>query len=612
MKYLRDNFYVENEGNIKSEYIKLPRYSFNAIYIIEDRNFWKPYADICSKEDDLVLCIDFGLKKQLEEEGYTVAYLNHIVHPDMLGKLNWEMHGFLNNWYKDDQGKDILEYEGFNIGDTLLLNILNDVTNFCHFFFSGCAVRCLQFNQIHIGASNSIAGILEKAGLVFNSRSSIGNRQLPSYYFPISRWMDEKVNLVSWKMRCKGIVARGFDYVFLLTDLLFGKKKVTFFIQNHFNTQAVISQLNNNKDVKLILGNYSGIRNILNERRVFYKKYPSREGSILIRKFRQSKKSKWQFEEYIISDFLYELITPIIEVNIDAAISKIKSIRSYFKRNPIQVMVPITNLWMDNRLLMQYCFMQKVPVFMILNGLMTLPFWNDARDSDWVNCFGMAMKEDYFKNAANALPLGDPRMDIYASAPIKEIDRKVPTIVIGSAGFNLLDLNSYLAVEFDFLNEIYSALSYLCEEGFPFKLIIKARSNAYKILYEQMLSEFFPTMQTDIEQDASFHEIIQRADLYITFYSQTVFEASCLGIPVIYYKNDTQEVNRPFNGCTELVTARTINELKEKIRLFYADSDIFTPFLQREVMEEYVGPLDGLSTKRNIDFMFSLVKNSSC
>jgi spore coat polysaccharide biosynthesis predicted glycosyltransferase SpsG len=105
-------------------------------------------------------------------------------------------------------------------------------------------------------------------------------------------------------------------------------------------------------------------------------------------------------------------------------------------------------------------------------------------------------------------------------------------------------------------------------------------------------------------------EVLLKAEFFISIYSQTLFEASCLGIPVLYYKKDTQVSHPPFDGKSELVTAFCFDDLVAKMEMFYSNHSIYEPFMDKKVMEKYVGALDGKNTERNLDFIYSLVGQS--
>lgn len=274
-------------------------------------------------------------------------------------------------------------------------------------------------------------------------------------------------------------------------------------------------------------------------------------------------------------------------------------------------MVPVTNLWLNNRLIMNYCKENNIPIFMIINGLLNTDFTHEAKDSDWVNCYSESIKKEYYKNSATAIPLGDPRMDAYSAIKPRHINYQYPNIVIGAAGFDPTDLNSYVAYEFDFLFDILQVINDLRTEGYKNQVVLKVRANGYIGLYKSFIDEYYPQLNVKIEQAIPFIEVVKQADLYISFYSQTVFEASCLGVPVIYFKKDNQYFHAPFNNnSNELTTAINTEELKSKISAFYSQDSCFDLFLTKQVMEKYIGNLDGKNTERNLEFIDSLIKNN--
>jgi len=58
-----------------------------------------------------------------------------------------------------------------------------------------------------------------------------------------------------------------------------------------------------------------------------------------------------------------------------------------------------------------------------------------------------------------------------------------------------------------------------------------------------------------------------------------------------------------------LVTACNIDELQEKFNQFYNGDDSFNAFMEKTVLEKYIGPLDGNNTQRNIDFIMDLISS---
>ena len=114
-------------------------------------------------------------------------------------------------------------------------------------------------------------------------------------------------------------------------------------------------------------------------------------------------------------------------------------------------------------------------------------------------------------------------------------------------------------------------------------------------------------MSVSLFDSIPINQIYERVDFFISIYSQSLFEASCLGIPVLYYKNDTQYFQPPFDGESEIVTGFTPDDLISKIEAFYNRDAIYDSFKEKKIMGKYIGPLDGQNLKRNMDFIYSLM-----
>ncbi len=589
--------------------LKIRDISYDKVFIVDDRNFWAACEKKCNKATDLVLCIDFALKLLLEESGYIVAFLDQIIDGEILQNYNFEMHNFLNSWHQAANGQNLLCYKYYNIGDALLLNVYNDITNFCHFFFNILAIKQLKYQLLYVCVNEGlITEIFDKLQIHYTHLEISNIDSKTSYFFPVSKWMNEKVNRTSLKDRFKDFVALTFDQIFWAVDTVKKASKPKLYIQGYFPTFGIIEKLKSDNQIDLILGNYTNLKTIYKERRVrFTKSNTNIDLPKIIQEFQKANKVKWEVDGILLSDYLHQIIKPVIERHFVDVAFKAESITRYFKNNPIKAMVPITNLWATNRLIMQYCKHNNIPIFMIINGLLNVDFIHDAKDSDWVNCYSESIKREYFNNSDSALPLGDPRMDMYAGYGKKEINRDLPTIIIGAAGFDVTDLNCYLAYEFDFLFDILTAISATNHEGEKSNLILKVRANGYVSLYKSFITEYFPDLEIRLEQTAPFKEVIKQADLYITFYSQTVFEASSIGIPVIFYKKNDQKIHAPFDGCSELCTANNIEGLKELINSFYLNDNCYAEFLKKNILEKYIGHIDGNNINRNVQFIKSII-----
>jgi hypothetical protein len=256
------------------------------------------------------------------------------------------------------------------------------------------------------------------------------------------------------------------------------------------------------------------------------------------------------------------------------------------------------------------CKEKNIPSYLIINGLLGPEYSDESKHATYINAYSESIKKYYFRGINNVVTLGDPRMDMYAFES-KLIDRITPTISIGASGFNSVELNSYVAVEFDFLYDVLSALTVLKSQKNNFNIIIKVRGNGYKNQYDAFVKQYFSDLNIKIEDTIDMKTVLLKTDFYISIYSQTLFEASCLGIPVVYYKKDTEIMNPPFDNNSELVTVTNMKELVQSYYDFKNKNKCFDLFLNKNVMEKYIGFLDGKNLERNLDFIYELLEDKN-
>jgi hypothetical protein len=282
---------------------------------------------------------------------------------------------------------------------------------------------------------------------------------------------------------------------------------------------------------------------------------------------------------------------------------------NHLNKKQIKLAVLIANIGLVATLVDCVCKTKRIPSYLIINGLMSGDYLDEGKYATVINSYSKGIKEDYFRGLNNIVCLGDPRMDLYASSrQTRLINRDAPTVTIGTSAYNPIDLNSYLAEEFDFMHDVLSALCFFKGQGVQLQIVIKVRANGYREQYQHFVQEFFPGLAVEILDTIPFRSILEKTDLYISLYSQTLFEASCLGIPCLYYKKDSIVFGPPFDGCSGLVMADNEDDLVKAIADFRANHARFDDFLQTSVMERYIGPLDGACLERNLNIIYDLLK----
>ncbi|WP_295127419.1 hypothetical protein [uncultured Chitinophaga sp.] len=594
-------------------HINLPIMSYRSIYIVESACFWPAVQEVVDGQLDLVLTLDFALKNKLTEEGLKVVYLDHILKTEFLERCNFELHNFLDNWYKQPDGSDFFTFRDIPTGNSFLLNLVNPVSYHVHFLVNLLAVKSLQYEQLYVAAEDvTVLGLLNELEIRHTLLSDVPVRKARTYFFPISKWMNEKISGRSLKTKVRDFIYAALDKSLSVYDYVFTRNKTYVMVQHYFPTAPIIQQLRQDKAILLVVKNYSKtLWGILRERRIPPAATADRYevlGKEAFKRFNATTFASWEIGGFDVAGSLKVVIENIIESLVPEAFAKVGAIARFFGRYPVKLMIPVTDLWMENRLIMNYCKQHKIPVFMVINGLLIHNFEKEGRDCDWVNGYSQTMKDDYFYGAENVWCLGDPRMDHYAVQSPRNVNRNTPNITIGAAGYSPVDLNSYLAYEFEFIHGILTACRLLKQEGRAFTITLKIRANNYSGHYKTFVDEYFGDLSVQVIQHTPFQEVILKADVYISFFSQTIFEATALRIPAIYYKNDTQVLNRPFDQQSELVTVSTPEELAGALHAFFEADERFDLLMDRQVLEKYIGPMDGRNTDRNIAAIYSLIK----
>lgn len=592
---------------------ELSKRDLRHIFLAEDRDRWRSCPFDYDPKRDLVLTFDFGLKREIEAAGGKAEYLDHLVAPEVMERYNHEMYAFFAAWHYDQAGEDIFAYRGLKVGNAFRIEIWNDVTYNSRLFISLIAVKGLRYEKIYCGLEDKRAldFLLQLDG---RAVAWPPGRQTPAgtkYYFPIFRWNGEKLNRTGLKTRARSFLTGLADRLLGLVDKFSpaGKRRPAVVVHNYYPTVEIIRRLKKDKTLEVILES-SPVPELFTQRRLPVWRTSGKHrrlASEKIKDFWQKKCAGWSVEGVDLSEPLYRSVVDRIERSLPYHLYYVDALTRFFSVQSPSLAVAIANIGSINCLVLNYCEKHGVPRYLIINGLMLSASMDEAKDATWINSYGRSIRDNYFRGLNNVVSLGDARMDAYAVGGRKSVDRENPTIVIGAAGYDNCDLNSYVAYEFDYLNDVLTALRELRQKGRPMRLVLKIRANGYLGQYRSFIDEYFPDLPVELVDGRPIREVLSAADLYVSIYSQTIFEAAAAGVPAIYYKKDTQILFPPFDGRSELVTAVDAADLKGKIELFYGRSEIFNGFMDKKAMEKYIGPLDGKNLERNLEFIYSLV-----
>ena len=590
---------------------------YRHILILESRFWWENCKASFDLEKDLLLTYDLGLQRDVEELGGQAFFVDHLVDNLVMQESNSLVYKFFRQWHLDVDGKDIFEYRSIPFGFSFRLEIWNDLVSYVRTRISLEVLREIQYERLFVGTQlGLIESTLDEMKLSFVpvSIGKVGTEG--AYFFPIHSWMDEKVRYqgvggIKYKLRDFASSLQG--VLMLWIDRLSCRRnsKPAIFVQEYHPTRRLVQQLYQDSKVRLVLASFSRSRGwfryIPITRRA--KEY-QHDASDLMQDFRVKRHAKLiTLNGVDISEGIYRIIDKRISACIAESMRALDCIIRYLDKNPIELEVLIANIGQIAPLVDCVCKSRSVPSYLIINGMLGNDFQDESKYATVINSYSISIKENYFRGMENVVCLGDPRMDTYAQklTSQRKINRDRPTITIGASGHNNTDLNSYLAVEFDFLFDVLQALSIVKNGGVSLNVIIKVRANGYRGQYETFVKEYFSELVDEIIDIAPMSNVFEKTDFFISIYSQTLFEASCMGIPCLYYKKDTEIMDPPFDGNSELVTVENVDDLVDAILDFRSGNPRYAQFLEKSVMEKYIGPLDGKNLERNMDFVYGLL-----
>jgi len=588
------------------------------IYIVEDRSCWIRMPENFDLEQDLVLTFDFSLWHLIRSMGGRAEFLDSLSTQAENQSNNFVIQDYLRHWYQDGNGEDIFKYQNINFGPSLLLEIWNDVVDEVRLALCLSVVSNTLFERLFlISPSERLQDFVSYMGLSAEVHNVARDLSSTVYYFPIQKWLNSKFSHSSLLLRLSEfLLNKRAQSVFVLLRLGFlSTKKKNIFVHEYHPTRDILSHLQRNNNYRVFQGDISrsrGIKGLL-------------LGDIPIPLYGRpddyTRKAKELAEDFFSrsSSGIVTTTGQDLTIRIRNLISKrligvlpkylqsLSSINRNFNAMNLDLIILISNLGRIPSLLHCLSSGSDTPSYLVINGMLLSDFTDDSKFATHINAYSESIRDNYFSQQRNVVALGDPRMDRYAKIPSKAPERNRPVVTIGTSGFNPVDLNSNLAVEFQFLAEVLTAIQFETNGDFQPRIVLKCRENNYKHQYQSFVSEYFSSMEVDLSSEVSIDAVLSKSDLYISISSQTIFQAAAMGVRTIYHQSDRELMHTPFDGKSEIISTSDVSSMRITLRDFASGSSKFDLFLDKSVLEKYIGPLDGRNLQRNLDFIENLV-----
>lgn len=596
---------------LKEEY----RGIYRKVLIVQDRAVWAARQPVLGP-GDLVLTFDLGLIKDVRAAGHSSGILDHVVDPVLMHRLNYDVYGFFARWHLDAQGKDIVMHRDVAFGACFSQEIGNDIIYSARLALCFLALKGLKAESIHYGLRDPMARMLAEQ---YGPAGDFCDGELVNgemYYFPVFKYMDEIVRPSGLVQKLKNGIRRSHNQAASFFQSLSGRDRhmPAAFIQTYFPTMPVIDLAEQEGKLQVYLEGYPGqwvkeLRHCTLPIATVSEQHKGTAARIL-RDWEKRRAAELVVDGVDIGSVINRLIGERLAPRLPEYVATLETYLEYFKCRRLNVIVLIANIGMKSNILLAIGRLKKIPSFIIVNGYLSGDFDFESRNADWVNCYGRLIRKNYYHDAPHVVCLGDPRMDAY----VERAKRKSPApslrprIVIGAGGYDSIDLNGHLCAEFGFLDVVLEVCSRCLARGRVFDLTIKIRRNSYINQYQSFCREFFPGLTIDIVNDVPMVDVLAKADFYVATHSQTHFEAAILGVPSVYLKNYDSFIDPPYDEKSELTTVRTAEALEKCLERFFRGEPVGRAFMDRSVLEQYFGLLDGGSTRRNLDFIMKLAK----
>lgn len=591
---------------------------YRNIFVVDSIHWANSIEKLYDNKLDLVLTFDFHCFKYFKDNNFEVYFIDRLLDKQVNDINNFKFYDFFKKWHLDSNGNDIFKFKGIEFGFALRLEIWNDLSFFVRNVSNLQLLKTISIEKVYLGTDlMEIKLIFRKLGIEYLVLPKMSLKNNVTYFFDIHKWMDEKVRYTGFKgikyvLRDLASLLQG--SILILVDLIsFNHRRKNYvFIQEYHPTQTIIRDLSLNTNLKIVLATFNKSFGAFRYIPIFpwSKKYDVYSNNLL-KNLDNKKCEKLILENSLdITDVVYEIIQRRIAPRLNEYINELNCIIRYFKIFSFKLIVLVTNIGKTATLVSCVAKANKVPSYLVINGIMSGDFLDESKYADFINSYSTSIKNNYFKGMNNVVTLGDPRMDRYSNLRFRKINYERPTISIGTSAYSVIDLNSNLAIEFEFIYDIAIAIKHYLQKGYDFNVILKVRPNGYIEQYKAFFRQYFPEMvNIEFYDNVSMNSIFEKTDLYISLYSQTLFEASCWGIPCIYYMNHRETIDPPFDGKVELVTAINSDELVDLFMDFMNKDAKFDLFRDKKNMEKYIGHLDGNNLKRNIDFINNLISN---
>lgn len=578
------------------------------IYYITKCNSIKLLPQNSDEKQNLILLVEeFHVKNFLVKSGYNkVFYIDDFITCELAEKYNVLAHSLSIDWSKDDECQDILKIDGIGIGEIFYWHFMQKIfVPFFKFFLAALKIiEIYKVKKIFIDTDFlNYVKIFELLNIEYEVFNNEPDDSVEYEYLVGKKYQyvspDEllAVPVADFTKKIYFAVRTVFNYANFLNA-----KRRNILVSSYYPTKPVIKKL---------LLNFNNVIYFIDE--IYAQPYEFNIKSVIdiddlkIKLAAPFFRKKFIFEGIDCSDYFMCQIIRFVFDNKNKIEDAFCRVSSFINNNSIALFfAAVDGSWL-NKIAVKICQMLKIPTVVLANGIICDNYQNEAKRCDFNITYSSSIKKDYYKNARNAVVIGNPYFDQYARFKMKKIlPKKTYKVFICPVTYSPNAINCSKHLEDEYLFDILKTLAFYNMNKKTLAIYIKPHP-ASSIEYLKYFLKYYKFHDIQIV-NGRFGDVIKKADLYISNWSTSNFEAAALGIPVIYYKKDKMIFHKPFDGDSEMPAARNQSELKKLIDLFLEKPCNLSLFCNREILEKYMGPLDGYNVERVYSFLEKVLK----
>ena len=340
---VKGSFFISNDLYLR----------FDKVFIVDTYYSWKEIHANYNPDKDLILTLDFALKYHIEKIGGKIFFVDHIIHNEVMEENNYLIYDFFVKWHYNKEGKDIFVYKNISFGFSFRQEFWNDFTSYIRFFINLNSLKYISHNELFLVSKNKlIEQILTDINIKFSKYACVDNFS-DSFYFPIEKWMDEKVRAKGLKGFLRSLKQRVSSLCSIIMINLDKHKtrKKNVFIQEYHPTKKILEEIKNSDNKKVLLENFSQDSNFVSKVKertipIFGKieKYDELTKDF-IDKFDKEKYHKLILKDGVdITESIYKIILDRIAPRLPYFLRTLDSCIRYISSNRVDLIILIANI----------------------------------------------------------------------------------------------------------------------------------------------------------------------------------------------------------------------------------------------------------------------------